>query len=79
MSERLNFTPDQEPERLRPNEAQEAKLRQLCEVYRVDYDPDHYFVYPPTSAMMANWCEGWIGGQEGTLYIGVSPEGHSHS
>lgn len=77
MSERLK-SPEQ-PERLRPNELQEDKLRQLCEAYRVEYSPDHYFVHAADSSMMPLWAEGWIGGEQGTLYVGVSPEGQAHS
>ncbi len=60
-------------------EAQQARLRQLCAGYRVPFDESHYHLYPPTSIMMPGWVEGWIGGAPGTIYIGVSPEGDSHS
>lgn len=79
MSERLPSPEYQEPQRRRPNEAQAAKLQALCDAYRVEYNPDHYFVYPPESMMVAGYAEGWIGGQPGTLYVGVSPEGHANS
>ena len=61
------------------NPAQEAKLRNLCDRYNVSFDPAHYMVYPATSSMMAGWAEGWVGGSNNTIYIGVSPEGDSHS
>lgn len=59
--------------------AQEAKLRQLCTRYEVEFNPDHYLLYPDDSWIMPEWVEGWVGGREDTLYIGVSPEGDSHS
>jgi hypothetical protein len=79
MSERLA-----DQERLKPNEAQEAKLRQLCDGFRVEYASYHYHVYPDDSWMMPGWCEGWIGGHDlqaerPTIYVGVSPEGEAHS
>lgn len=59
--------------------AQEEKLRFLCDRYSVSFDPAHYMIYPETSSMMRGWAEGWVGGSEGTLYVGVDPEGRSHS
>ena len=61
------------------NPAQEAKLRNLCDRYNVEFSPAHYVVHPSTSSMMASWAEGWVGGSPGTIFIGVSPEGDSHS
>jgi hypothetical protein len=61
------------------NHAQEAKLRLLCHRYGVEFNADHYIVFGPASSMMAGWAEGWIGGKPGTLYVGVSPAGDSHS
>lgn len=59
--------------------AQEEKLRSLCERYNVAFDPTHYMIYPETSSMMRGWAEGWVGGSSDTLYVGVDPEGRSHS
>lgn len=62
------------------NSAQEARLRLLCKRYGVRYDYRHY--HPATlqaTGMMFGWVEGWIGGQPGTLYVGVDPAGRSHS
>lgn len=61
------------------NPAQEAKLRDLCSRYNVTFDPSHYRVYPETSSMMRGWAEGWVGGSSETIFVGVSPEGDSHS
>lgn len=67
------------------NDAQELTLRRLCQRYGCDFSRAHYLVYPPTSNMMAGWAEGWVGGYDGvtkkphTIYVGVSPEGESHS
>lgn len=60
-------------------DAQEEKLRDLCERYGVEYDPEHYRLYPSNASMMAGWVEGWIGGQPGTIYVGVDRDGSSHS
>ena len=54
-------------------------LQILCRSYGVAFDPSHYLVYPSDSSMMPGWAEGWVGGSPGTLYVGVSPEGASHS
>jgi hypothetical protein len=59
--------------------AQEQRLRQLCTNYNVEFDPSDYIEYPPDSFMMPGWVEGWVGGVERTIYVGVSPEGDSHS
>jgi hypothetical protein len=55
---------------------QEAKLRLLCERYHVTYDASHY---TPAFDLPTGWVNGWVGGQPGTLFVGVSPEGDSHS
>lgn len=60
-------------------EAQTNALRRLCESFRVEFDPNDYRLYPADSWMMPGWVEGWVGGSPGTLYVGVSPEGESHS
>lgn len=85
------------PETQTMTDAQEAKLRNLCERYGVEFDLAHYIVFPADSLMMPGWAEGWIGGPEHanpqyhtfqpgerqsakhTIYVGVSPEGDSHS
>jgi hypothetical protein len=89
MSERLP-----EPEKPRLTEAQEATLRDLCERYRVEYDPDHYHVNPPDSVIAPGYAEGWLGGGHHanpqymkpyepaghpTIYVGVDPEGRANS
>lgn len=68
------------------NPAQEAALQAICGRYGVEYDPDHYFVYPDDASMMPSWCEGWVGGPEHahgterpTIYVGCSPEGGIYS
>lgn len=62
--------------------AQYAKLQSLCERYRVPFNPTDY----RTLAVDGNWtpgfAEGWVGGpdQAGkTIYVGVEPNGDSHS
>jgi hypothetical protein len=88
-------TPEQSPQpEQRLTEAQETTLRALCETYRVEFDPNHYFVYPLDSHWMPGWCEGWLGGPRHanpqyakpeepaghpTVYVGVSAEGEAHS
>lgn len=70
---------EREPHEPKLNEAQESKLRDLCKRYNVAFDASHYVVFSQYASMMAGWAEGWIGGEPGTLYVGVSPEGESHS
>ena len=63
-------------------DAQRTKLQTLCERYRVTFTESDYLVFSQDSSMMPGWAEGWVGGltQAGrTLYVGVSPEGDSHS
>jgi len=60
-------------------DAQVARLTRLCEAYDVAFDPTHYLVYGANSWMMPGWAEGWVGGKPGTIYVGVSPTGESHS
>lgn len=75
-------------------DAQERTLRNLCERYHVEFDEDHYSVYTADSIIMPGWAEGWVGGPTHanpqyaepaeprgapTIYVGVSPEGDSHS
>jgi hypothetical protein len=78
---------------LRTNMTQEQfdKLRVLCDRYNVDMAIADYFVNSQDSSIMPGWVEGWVGGdrykaipvqtsiQKPTIYIGVSPEGDSHS
>jgi len=58
---------------------QREKLELLCARYDVTFTESDYLVYSQDSSMMPGWAEGWIGGSPGTLYVGVSPEGDSHS
>jgi hypothetical protein len=56
------------------------KLTYLCKRYKVDMKIADYLVYPEQSFMMPGWAEGWVGGEAGsTIYVGVSPQGDSHS
>lgn len=68
------------------NMEQQAKLKDLCSRYGVMYDAQDYYVYPPGQPWMPSWAEGWVGGinhkagtEHPTIYVGVSPEGNSHS
>lgn len=64
--------------------AQELRLRALCKNYNVTFDPEHY---KPAFDLPWGWVAGWIGGpgynglteNKSTIYVGVSPEGESHS
>lgn len=58
---------------------QRETLVDLCARYRVEFNPEHYRVIPQSASMMAGWVEGWLGGDESTLYVGVDPDGRSHS
>jgi len=76
--------------RPRMNEAQRNKLWDMCGRYGVPFREDDYMVYSESSSMMAGWAEGWIGGNthatadrggtdKPTIYVGVSPQGDSHT
>ena len=59
--------------------AQYRRLKDLCKQYRVNFDPTDYTTQ---FDLPHNWVAGWVGGntQSGrTIYVGVSPEGDSHS
>ena len=78
------------PKPARMTEAQRDKLWDSCGRYGVPFREDDYHVFSPNSSMMASWVEGWVGGNTHatadrggtdfpTIYLGVSPEGDSHS
>lgn len=64
--------------------AQAERLRALCENYGVEF---HAADYKPGFDLPPGWVEGWVGGivHAGTpgfpktIFVGVSPEGDSHS
>lgn len=60
-------------------DAQREKLRSLCEQYGVTFRETDYRVNPQDSGWMKGWAEGWVGGEPGTLFVGVDPDGSSHS
>lgn len=51
-------------------------LRRLCEQRALTFDPDHY---QPQFDLPPGYVAGWIGGDTGTIYVGVSPEGDASS
>lgn len=63
------------------------KLKDLCHRYNVPMAIADYVVNSQGSPMMAGWIETWVGGnvrnaakdQTPTIFVGVSPEGDSHS
>jgi hypothetical protein len=63
------------------------KLADLCRRYKVPFDPSDYLVHSMESSMTKGYAEGWVGGRFGsgvdgsrtTLYVGVAPDGRSHS
>lgn len=57
-------------------EAQKAKLIQLCERYGVPFVAEHY---RPQFDLPADYVGGWVGGEPGTIYVGVDSEGRAHS
>lgn len=77
MGERLGTY--ESPEQPKLKEAQEQALRGICERYGVDFNASDYLVHRESSWMMPGWAEGWVGGTESTIYVGVSPEGEIHS
>jgi len=70
-------------------QAQYDKLSLLCERYNVPFDPTHYRVWSDDASMTKGFAEGWVGGidyapgndqgNRSTIYIGVEPNGDSHS
>jgi hypothetical protein len=70
----------------RMTNAQRDRLWQLCANYNVPFREDDYILAGKQASIGAGWVEGWVGGRDGsgitsrtTLYVGVSPEGESHS
>lgn len=63
----------------RMTNAQRDRLWQMCGNYNVPFNEADYFVYALDASMMAGYAEGWVGGKPGTIYVGVSPEGESHT
>lgn len=70
----------------RMTNAQRDRLWQLCARYNVPFREDDYLLSSKQSGIGAGWVEGWVGGRDGsgitsrkTIYVGVSPEGESHS
>lgn len=59
------------------SEAQEKALRDLCERYRVDFDPAHYL--PAMFGLPSGYVSGWVGGVVTTIYVGVGPLGEVSS
>lgn len=77
-------------ELLNTNMTQEQfdKLLILCERYEVSMAISDYQVYSQDSTFTPGWAEGWIGGpnhnggfvaKRKTIFVGVSPQGDSHS
>lgn len=76
------------PERM--NILQLLKLWRMCGDYGVLFNEENYRVIPDDASMMKGYVEGWLGGQdhsgarvsEGrkkTIYVGVAPDGSSHT
>lgn len=58
------------------------KLQLSCERWNVPFDPTHYRTWSLDAVMTKGFAEGWVGGpdQAGkTIYLGVEPNGDSHS
>lgn len=51
---------------------QRARLRVLCARFSVEFDESNYI-------SRHDLPEGWVAGFVGRIYVGVSPEGESHS
>jgi hypothetical protein len=56
----------------RTNLIQDAALRNLCERYKVSYDPFQYFP-------RFDLPKGYVAGQVGPIYVGCDPEGRISS
>ena len=64
-------------QRARMSDAQRNRLWQMCADYNVPFREDDYQLN--FNNMQSGWVEGWIGGEPGTIYTGVSPKGDSHT
>lgn len=60
-------------------DAQRETLRALCSRYRVPFRESDYAVSQGGLDSPAGWVEGWVGGVGTTIYVGVDPQGRSHS
>ena len=79
VTERRDGTP-------RMTGAQRDRLWELCARHSVPFREDDYVLAGKQAGIGAGWVEGWVGGRDGsgvtsrkTIYVGVSPEGESHS
>ena len=55
---------------------QEATLRRLCDGYKVTFNAADYH---PQFDLPTGYVAGWVGGQPGTIYVGVAPNGDASS
>lgn len=55
------------------------KVETLCHRYTAKFRYSDYRRYPDDASMMKGYVEGWIGGQQTTIFVGVEPNGDSHS
>lgn len=53
-------------------EAQKEKIKWLAEGYKVEPPYDEFY---PQFDLPDGWVAGWVG----RIYVGISPEGESHS
>src|ERR1700751_2999954 len=72
--------------KVRMTDAQRNRLWQMCANYNVPFREDDYFMSNKQQGIGFGWVEGWVGGKDGsgvtsrrTIYVGVSPEGESHT
>lgn len=81
IANEISFEPPRTDGAPRMTIAQRNRLWALCGRYGVPFREDDYVLQNrPTGLMTAGWVEGWVGGLVGkTIYVGVSPEGDSHS
>jgi hypothetical protein len=70
----------------RMTDAQRNRLWELCGNYNVPFRENDYVLSSKQATIGAGWVEGWVGGNmysgivaRKTIYVGVSPEGESHS
>jgi hypothetical protein len=75
--------PDGKP---RMTNAQRDALWLLCGRYNVTFREDDYLLIPRESSFTPGFVEGWVGGSlhaagrpRSTIYVGVEPDGRSHS
>lgn len=68
--------------RTKMTQEQFDKLSSLCNRYHAEMRISDYHVRQPDSVFTPGWVESWVGGEScanKTIFVGVAPDGASHS